>query len=258
MNIAQLKAQEEQLVKQLNYLMKMAEDHGAVVRVLGALAIRIHCPQFKHIEYKLGRQLTDIDLTARSADARKLEKMFAQLGWEESSVVRMYSAGKRLLFTASDGMHLDIFYDQLAMCHDINLKGRLEIDYPTISLVDIVLEKMQIVKINEKDLIDTTVLLLEHDVGDHSKETVDAPYLASLCCADWGLWRTVTMNMGKLKDYIAATPQLSRQERQDGEAKVAQLLEEIDAAPKCLKWRMRAKIGDKKKWYRDVDELMRH
>jgi len=257
MDIEQLKAQEESLLQRLGQLLQMASDYRAVVRVLGALAIRIHCPQFKYIEYKLGRQLTDIDLAARGKDTGKLVEMFTQLAWEESRIVRMYSGGKRLLFTAPDGMHLDIFFDQLTMCHEINLKGRLEIDYPTISLVDLILEKMQIVQINEKDLIDTLILLLEHEIGGATTETIDVEYLCSLCSSDWGLWRTVTMNLEKLKSYISATPQISVEESQNGIAKVDRLLQEIEAEPKSFKWWMRAKVGEKKKWYRDVDELMR-
>lgn len=257
MDTKQLMAQEDSLVQLLNQILQMATEYGAVVRVMGALAIRVHCPQFKYIEYKLGRQLTDIDLVVDGRHHRQLEKIAAQLGWSENRMVRVYTAGRRLLFIAPDGMHFDIFFDRLTMCHEIKLKERLEIDYPTISLVDLLLAKMQIVQINEKDLIDTMVLLLEHNIGDTSEETIDVKYLRSLCAADWGLWRTVTMNLEKVKSYLSSLSELSEQERQNGEAKVARLLQEIEAEPKSFKWRMRAKVGDKKKWYRDVEELLR-
>jgi len=257
MDIEQLIAQEDSLVQRMNQILQMATEYDAIVRVMGALAFRIHCPQFKYIEYKLGRELTDIDLVANSRHQRQLDRMFTQLEWNETKTIRMFTAGKRWLFTAPDGMHLDIFFDRLVMSHEVNLKGRLEIDYPTISLVDLVLEKMQIVRINEKDLIDTMILLLEHNIGDASQETIDVRYLRSLCASDWGLWRTVTMNLEKLQSYLSSVPELSEQERQNGETKVARLLQEIEAAPKSFKWRMRAKLGDKRKWYRDVDELIR-
>jgi len=47
--------------------------------------------------------------------------------------------------------------------------------------------------------------------------------------------------------FHSSLPELSEQERQNGEAKVARLLQEIEAEPKSLKWRMRARVGDKKK-----------
>jgi len=257
MDTQRLIAQEDSLIQQLNQILEMANKLKAVVRVMGALAIRIHCPQFKHIEYKLGRELTDIDLAANGQHQRQLDRMFTQLGWSENRTVRMFTTGKRWLFIAPDGLHIDIFFDRLVMCHEINLKGRLEIDYPTISLVDLLLEKMQIVRINEKDLIDTLLLLLEHDIGDTSQETIDVRYVRSLCAHDWGLWRTVTMNLEKVRAYLSTTPELSEQEHQNGEAKIAKLLQEIEAEPKSLRWRMRAKIGDRRKWYRDVEELAR-
>jgi hypothetical protein len=61
------------------------------------------------------------------------------------------------------------------------------------------LEKMQIVQINEKDVIDTIMLLLEHPLGDIDKETINIKRVAELCAADWGLWRTLTMNLGKVR-----------------------------------------------------------
>ncbi|GAI23091.1 unnamed protein product, partial [marine sediment metagenome] len=69
--------------------------------------------------------------------------------------------------------------------------------------------------------------------------------------------RTVTMNLEKVKNYLSSVPELPEQERQNGEAKVARLLQEIEGEPKSLKWRMRARVGDKKKWYRDVEEIIR-
>lgn len=116
MDIEQLIAQENELTQLLDQILQMATEYGAVVRVMGALAIRVHCPQFKYIEYKLGRQLTDIDLVVDGRHHRQLEKMAAQLGWSESRMVRVFTAGKRLLFIAPDGMHFDIFFDQLIMC----------------------------------------------------------------------------------------------------------------------------------------------
>lgn len=257
MDTKQFINKENELVQLLNQILEKATEYKAVVRVIGALAVRIHCPQFKYIEYKLGRNLTDIDLVASSQTQHQLEKIFTQLEWSEKIGVKIYTGGKRLLYIAPDGMHLDVFFDELNMCHKINLKGRLERDYPTISLVDLLLTKMQIVEINEKDLIDTIVLLLEHEIGDTSDEIIDVSYLRSLCAADWGLWRTITMNLEKVKSYLSSLSELSEPERQNGEAKVARLLQEIEAEPKSFKWRMRAKVGDKRKWYRDVEEIHR-
>ena len=100
MDTQRLIAQEDRLIQQLNQILEMANEHKAVVRVMGALAVRIHCPRFKHIEYKLGRELTDIDLAANGRHQHQIEKMFTQVGWNENRAVRMFTAGKRWLFIA--------------------------------------------------------------------------------------------------------------------------------------------------------------
>lgn len=257
MNDERVVRQEKELFQLMDQILQVASHYKAALRVLGATAIRIHCPHYKYIEYKLGRELSDIDFVAYSNQARGVEKAFKQFGWNENKAIRMFTQGKRWLFITDSGIHLDIFFDRVDMCHEINLKGRLGIDYPTISLVDLLLEKMQIVQINEKDLIDTAVLLLEHDIGDSNKETIDISYLCSLCSSDWGLWRTVTTNLRKVELYSSSVRELSEMERRNVQAKVTELLQRIVAKPKSLSWRLRAKIGDKKKWYRDVDEMVR-
>ena len=198
MDINGLIRQEEELFQLMDRILQMAGEENVVLRVLGAVAVRVQCPDFKYIEYKAGRELSDIDFAAYSKHAGGVENIFKRLSWSENKAIGMFTAGKRRLFIADSGMRSDIFFDRLDMCHEINFKGRLEIDYPAISLVDLLLEKMQIVQINEKDLIDTAVLLLEHDIGDSNKETVDINYLCSLCSSDWGLWRTIDINLAKV------------------------------------------------------------
>jgi len=63
------------------------------------------------------------------------------------------------------------------------------------------LEKMQIVRINEKDIIDTVMLLLEHPLGDEDHETIHVGRISKLCAKDWGLWRTLTMNLEKVSVF---------------------------------------------------------
>ena len=102
--------------------------------------------------------------------------------------------------TRTRRIHLDVFYDRLEFCHVIPLADRLEADSPTIPLAELLLSKLQIVKINEKDVVDTILLMLDHPLGHGDVDTIDADRVASLCAADWGLWRTLTMNLAKVAD----------------------------------------------------------
>lgn len=246
--------QEEFFLKLLNKILDNADKQQIVLRVLGALAFRIHCPKFKHIAYALNRNLSDLDLAAYGKDADRISKLFTNLGYEEVLTVRLSSKGLRRKFhDKRSGVHLDVFFDVLQMCHDINLKNRLEIDYPTIPLTDLFLEKMQIVNLDLKDIIDTLILLREHDIGNGEKEIINVKYLASLCANDWGLWKTVTTNLDKTKNFALQIDILQGEDKTDITRKIDGILKAIEKEPKSALWRMRAKIGERKKWYREVE-----
>ena len=132
---------------------------------------------------------------------------------------------------------------------------RLEVDSPTIPLAEMLLEKMQIVQINEKDVIDTIMLLLEHPLGDIDKETINIKRIAELCSTDWGLWRTTTMNLDKVRQLAHGYEQLKDEHKAHVESQVASALERIEKEPKSLAWRLRARVGDRVKWYKEVDEV---
>jgi hypothetical protein len=145
------------------------------------------------------------------------------------------------------------------MNHDIPFKDRLDLDPLTISLADLLLEKMQIVQINEKDYIDTMMLIREHAIGDDGKapETIDAGYIAKLLATEWGFYYTVTTNLGKVQARLAQYGELSPEDREDIATKIEKLLKRVEEEPKSFSWKMRARMGPKSKWYRDVEEAIR-
>jgi hypothetical protein len=131
----------------------------------------------------------------------------------------------------------------------------LEIDSPTIPLAELLLEKMQIVKINEKDVIDTIMLLLEHPLGEGDEETINIQRIAKLCAEDWGLWRTTTMNLDKVQQLAQGYEQLTAEQKAKVTERVRIALARLESEPKPFAWKVRAKVGDRVKWYKDVDEV---
>jgi hypothetical protein len=254
---AELEAQEEKYLKILMNLVDEAQKRKITIRAIGALAFRIHCPKFKYIEYSTGRVLTDIDFMAYSKDVNRIEKFLKELRWSEILTHRIYGmqAMRRIYNSPEDpDFHAEFFFDKLVMSHDVDFRGRLEIDSPTISLIDLLLEKLQIAQINEKDVIDVIVLLREHDVGNVDKETVNAEYLSKVCSNDWGLWKTATTNLEKVKGFVPGYAILKDEDRKDVISKVERLQKSIEEHPRSFGWKMRARIGEKQKWYRDVEE----
>ncbi len=265
MDTQKLKEQEAQFFKLRDRVLEEANKRGIILRIIGAIAIRTHCPTYKYLEYDLGRILTDVDFVAYDRDTKKIRQLFVDLGYREDPAIRAMMSGmgmgkmsKRLIFYEDNlGIHSDVFLDELKFCHIINFKGRLEIDSPTVPLTDMFLSKLQIVKINEKDIIDSIVLLREHEVGPHDKEMVNEDYMARLFAADWGFWRTATENLGKIKAFAQTYAKLKDEDRKDVAAKIERLQQRIDREPKPMKWKMRDRVGDKKQWYEDVEEVVR-
>jgi hypothetical protein len=237
-------------------LILAAKEAGVTLRLLGALAFQRRCPRYGHLQELLGRQYTDIDLAGFGREAPAIRNLLTSQGYQEDRGVYVESEGSRLVFEhAESGLHLDVFLDKLEFSHTIWWADRLGVDDMTIPLAELVLEKMQIVQINEKDLIDTIIVLLEHPLGDSDGEAINLGRIARLCAEDWGLWRTTTMNLRKVAQMAQTYPQLNAEEKRRVNEQVDSVLTGIEREPKSRKWRWRAKVGDRKKWYRDVGEL---
>ena len=207
----------------------------------------------------LGRSFTDIDFASYRKQASKISKLLATLGYQEDLHVTALFGSGRLVFYDKSGTnrHCDVFLDKLEFCHDIIFQDRLELDEPTVPLAELLLEKMQIVKLNEKDVVDTIMLLREHKIGSSDDETINADYIANLTGRDWGLWRTLTMNLERVQKSAQSREKLTDEDKSDVETKIKTLRDRIDQEPKSRGWKWRAQIGDKKKWYKDVEELTR-
>jgi hypothetical protein len=245
-------------LEEVQRILDAAKNEDVLLRLLGALAFHIHCPKFSYMQEMLGRTFTDIDFASYRKESPRINELFAELGYQRD--VRVTALfGSRLVFhdASGTGRHCDVFLDKLEFCHDVVFQGRLEVDYPTIPLAELLLEKMQIIKLNEKDAIDTIMLLREHEIGESDEDTINARHLAGLTARDWGLWRTFTMNLENVKKTAQTYEKLSEEDKTDVNSKIAALRVRIDKEPKSRGWKIRSQIGEKRKWYRDVDEFLR-
>jgi hypothetical protein len=235
-------------------VVRAGEAVGVALRVIGALAFHHHCPEFGFIQAKLNRVYTDIDFAGYGKQSKPIRELFVSLGYDEDLEINAFHAeGGRLIFNNPTlHIHVDVFMDRLDFCHVIPWKGRLEVDSPTIPLAELLLEKMQIVQINEKDIIDTIMLLREHEITADDEDHINSAHVARLCAEEWGLWRTTSMNLEKVRDYL---PHLDLDEGDKAVVgqRVAEVLSSMDDYPKGTKWKLRARVGDKVKWYKAID-----
>jgi len=241
---------------ELKRIIEASNNAGLMLRVIGSLAFQMHCPKYGYLQAAMGRAYTDIDFAAYRKQTKEIRSLMAGLGYAENREVSIISEGSRSIFeNHHNKLHIDVFFDKLDFCHVISWDGRLEVDQPTIPLSEMLLEKMQIVKINEKDVVDTIMLLLEHPLGNSDQETINMGYIAKLCANDWGLWRTTTMNLDKVGRLAVGYPQLKEDQKSQVVAQVKKAMDTIDAEPKSMAWRIRARVGDRVKWYKEVDEV---
>ena len=238
-------------------LLEKARDQGIEFRILGSLAYRLHCPANLILFDEMQRDITDVDLAANGKQRREARAFLEAEGYEIDRDLLVASEGSRYAFSdPGSGMVVDIFFDELFFCHPIPLRDRLALDYPTITPTDLLLEKMQIVELNPKDVKDSLVLLLEHPLHSSKTDAIDADYISRLLAADWGFYYTVSMNLERLKRELAAW-RLDDGQRQVIAGRIDELAARIEKEPKTSKWKVRARIGTRKRWYQEVAEKSR-
>ncbi|MFI5449960.1 MAG: hypothetical protein ACHQ03_09400 [Candidatus Bathyarchaeia archaeon] len=253
----------ERLISLCVETLEQAKEEGVVLRVIGALAFRIHTRDLRDLHQRLGRRaasgevISDMDFISYRKIRGKVEKFLERIGYTPDRAAQMLAWvwGERAVYLEPHGKyHADIFFDKLEMSHTIDFKNRLEVDFPTIPLAELMMEKMQIVQINEKDLKDCTALLVGHEVGSRDCEVINGQYIAKVLANDWGFWYTMTTNLQKLKTYLAKL-NLTLEEREIVDSRIGKLLNLIEQEPKTSTWQKRAKTGTSKQWYRDVEEI---
>jgi len=227
------------------------------LKLLGATAFIYRCPKYRELYSKFDRRLTDVDfMTYGSVDSTKIDNLLEGFGFNKQQNY-IWHASTRDLFVNDDGLLLDVFRDMLDFCHPVLFKNRLDSDLPTIELEEMVMQKLQIVEINDKDFKDLCVLFLEHNLGNEDSEDIDGRFLAKIFAKSWGFYHTATANLNKFKRYLNEIPEITSKDRKLIREKVNQLMQIMAQEPKSLKWKLRSKIGTRMKWYKEVENIER-
>jgi hypothetical protein len=237
-------------------LVEAAADRGVTLRLMGALGVQLRCPRGWRIAEALGRRTADVDVVGLRRQWDAIVAAAESLGYGFDERYAMLHGNDRLLFHHPTGYRLDVFLDGVYLCHAIDLRGRLELHPLTLSVSDLLLQKLQIVEVTTKDVIDVALLLLEHDLS--GEPAIDPDYVAGLLAADWGFHRTATLNLSRIRDRdLDSLVALAEGDRRTVRERIDLLLERVEAKPKTLSWKLRARIGPRVRWYREVGELAR-
>ena len=223
------------------------------VRLVGGIAIRMHAHGAPRPE--LSREFKDIDLVTQRRRSGEVLTFLASLGYVADHAFNTLNGSRRALFYDEyHGRQIDVFVGSFEMCHRLPIAERLELDPVTVPLAELLLTKLQIVELNEKDLRDAVALLIDHEVGAQDAETVNGAYIAKLCAGDWGLWRTCKMTIERVQSGLGPLG-LSEPDRQLLTERLGSLGRYIDAEPKSRRWKMRDRVGDRVRWYEEPEEV---
>jgi hypothetical protein len=240
------------VIDEAERLLDQAGRDGTTLALLGGVAVRLHATE---VPASLDREYKDIDFAVPKGRGGDADKLLRAGGYEPEITFNAMMGKERMLFhDTAHGRQVDVFVGSFRMCHEIPFGNRLTAGERTVPLAELLLTKLQIVELNEKDVRDTVLLFHGHDVADHDDDAVNGARIAELCANDWGLWRTITANLTRcrehLTDYPLADPDL---ERIGG--RLDAVLERIEEAPKSRGWKLRAKIGERKRWYELPEEV---
>lgn len=246
----------------------VADANGLTVRLMGGMAVRAHAPAWTA---RTRRTEVDLDFVTTSRDRAAFYELLAREGYTADKQHNALFGQKQAYFVdAPRNRPVDVIVDSLEMCHRLDFSGRLGTSRPTLPLAELLLSKLQVVKINRKDVLDALVLLAEHPLGpddgapdaDHGLGAINVPRIVSITSNDWGWWRTVTGNLAKLRQYLESDYKPEDLDVGQGRAvlfdplgQVTALLAAVEAAPKSTRWKIRSRIGERVAWYAEPEEV---
>lgn len=241
------------VVEEARRVTGLAEERGVALRLLGGVAVNVRSE--KGLKPAFRREYADMDFMVPRGRSAETQRFLESLGYAPQTRFNAIYGRERLLYFDEDhDRQVDVLVGSFRMCHEVPIGKRLDLEPMTIPLAELLLTKLQIVELNEKDVRDALALLHDHPVEENDGDAVNAVRVAELCAADWGLWRTFTANLEDLAGHLGRYD-LDEEGRGRIGRGVERLQERIEEEPKPFAWRMRAKIGDRKRWYDLPEEV---
>ena len=240
--------------KEAGRIAEALEKSDVPLRLMGGAAVYLRCPSCTH--ERLRRVYADLDFVGLGNRWLEIKRFIIDLGYEPDDWFNKLHGRTRMLFwDKANNRQIDVFLDQMKMCHVIDFRSRLLIDPHTLTIADLLLTKLQIIQLNPKDLIDTFAILFDHKIEARDGNWINGRYLARLASRDWGLYRTIQQNLEYIRRAASDMPDIGpfRPEEQ-----VEALWQMIQDEPKSLKWKLRAAFGDRFKWYEVPEEVGRN
>ncbi len=221
-----------------------AEKRGVRLRLLGGLAFKKLCPSSSEPRYF--RKNKDIDLMGKREDSRETVKIMETLGYKPRELFNKLNMGQRLIYyDMGKKRRVDLFLDEFIMCHKFNFKENILAGTYTLPITQLLMTKLQVVEKTEKEFKDLVVAFHDFEVtsGPHG---IQGGEIADLCSKDWGVYTTFWKS---LESLIPKAAELEEDGGSTVVTRIQKLMGMMESAPKSFGWRMRARIGERTRWY---------
>jgi hypothetical protein len=241
------------IVAEAKRLLDLADSDGVPLRVLGGVAIHLRAPA--GLPASLTRQFADVDFVTAKGSSGAVQHLLRATGYEPHVAFNALHGTERLLFFDNGNeRQVDVFVGGFSMSHKVPVADRLELEPATLPLAELLVTKLQIAELNEKDVRDALALFHGHPVDERDGDAINAARVAEMCRSDWGLWRTLTGNLAACRDHLSRY-ELTEEEAVRIHQEMDTLLDRIEEEPKTRAWKLRARIGERKRWYMLPEEV---
>ncbi len=225
-------------------IIDLAENRGVRLRLLGGLAFKRLCPSSNEMRYY--RENKDIDLMGRREDSKEIMKVMETLGYKPREVFNKLNMGQRLIYyDLGNRRRVDLFLDEFIMCHKFNFKESMLAGTYTLPITQLVMTKLQVVEKTDKEYLDLIAAFRDFGVTD-GRGDIQANEIADLCSKDWGIYTTFWKS---LESLLMRAEALGSDDRNIVVPRIQRLMAAMDEKPKSFSWKVRARIGERTRWY---------
>ena len=240
---------------EMKRLVSAAEERNIQIRAIGGLAVQAHN---KSNHPLFDREFADLDFVIAKKQRREFESFMPEMGYSPNKQFNLLNGSERQIYNdARTDMKVDIFVGDFEMCHKIPLEERLKFDPVTIPLAELFLSKSQIVELNHKDMLDIASLLFNNETGDDDEDKINLKIVAQLCSQDWGLYKTTSINLERVEEFVGKETGFSQEERYLVVGRIRSIQKRLEDMPKPIAWKLRDRVGARVKWYIEVEEVDR-
>jgi predicted regulator of Ras-like GTPase activity (Roadblock/LC7/MglB family) len=240
-------ARSQALNDEVRSIISATQEQGVIVRATGDTAIRLCCPSADRTAPRFSDNI--LDLAGRASQSGQLSAILESLGYAPERRFNLLRGSERLRFTHPEKqLGVEVFLDVLRMYHEFNFTAGLDLDEDTISLVYLLLWKLQYVEAEEDELRAIYTIIYDHELtGSSEPGKIDTSRILSLCAGNWGWYKTVTMNLQKT---IAFAESNLDDETSIFLERAHRLLQMIEDTPKSAGWQLRSRVGTSRQWYK--------